>query len=102
MVQRLTATHSTQENVNIPFVAQMAATAYDWVAGSDQVSEQQISGILAATGFAGNITGYNAGTHELCTCCALVDKQNSHLMCSQSFKTMACSTRLWRRRFKFI
>lgn len=54
-----------QDNVEIPFVAQLYTTAYDWVGKTDAVSQSDIADILHASGFNGRIISYDAANHTL-------------------------------------
>lgn len=58
-------TPPSQNDVSIPFVAQLYASAYDWMANSGAPSQQQIADILYAGGFEGRIINYNAANHTL-------------------------------------
>lgn len=64
-INTLQAFQSTQDDVPIPFVAQLYTTAYDWMARSDAPTEQQIVDILYASGFNGRILSYNPANNSL-------------------------------------
>lgn len=51
--------------MQIPFVAQLYTSAYDWLKQSGAPTEQEITDILTATGFTGKILEYDAGNNSL-------------------------------------
>lgn len=62
---RSCSTPAPQDDVAIPFVAQLSTTAYDWVGKTDAVTQEQIVGVLAASGFDGRVVSYDAASHTL-------------------------------------
>lgn len=58
-------TCAPQENVAVPFESKMYVTARDLRTNSTAVTQEQITGILLASGFQGSILGYNSADHSL-------------------------------------
>lgn len=56
---------ATVNDAEVPFVARMRTTAYDWVGRTDAVKEQDLVDILKASGFNGKVLGYDATNSSL-------------------------------------